>query len=98
MASIAVKPSGQACGAEVTGVDLSQPLDAETLAEVKHAWLEHHVLAFPNQTLDHDQLEAFAQQFGGLGEDPFFNPLPSRKNIAAVRREAEDTNKIFAEY
>ena len=47
MASINVKPSGQACGAEVTGLDLSQPLDQETLAAVKEAWLEHHVLVFP---------------------------------------------------
>ena len=97
MASITVTPSGQSCGAEVTGVDLSKPLDAETLAEVKAAWYEHHVLAFPNQKLDGDQLEAFAQQFGSLGEDPFFNPIGGRKYIAAVKREAEDTNKIFAE-
>ena len=37
MASISVKPSGQACGAEVTGLDLSQPLDQETLAAVRAA-------------------------------------------------------------
>ncbi len=98
MTSITVKPSGQACGAEVTGLDLSKPLDAETLEAVKAAWLEHHVLSFPNQKLTDDQLEVFAQQFGELGEDPFFNPIPGRKHIAAVKREAEDTNKIFAEY
>ncbi|MDE2930762.1 MAG: TauD/TfdA family dioxygenase [Chloroflexota bacterium] len=98
MASITIRPSGQACGAEVDGLDLSKPLDAATLAEVKAAWLEHHVLSFPNQQLNGDQLEAFAQQFGGLGEDPFFNPIPGRKHIAAVKREAEDTNPIFAEY
>ena len=98
MASITIRPSGQACGAEVDGLDLSRPLDAPTLAEVKAAWLEHHVLSFPNQQLDGDQLEAFAQQFGELGEDPFFNPIPGRKHIAAVKREAEDTNPIFAEY
>lgn len=96
--SIQVKASGQACGAEVTGVDLSQPLSEEVIKQLRDVWLEHHVLAFPDQKLNHDQLEAFAQQFGELGEDPFFNPLPGRTHIAAVRREAEDTNPIFAEY
>ena len=96
--SITVEPSGQACGARVTGLDLSKPLPEETIKQIREAWLEHHVLAFPNQKLNHDQLEQFAEQFGELGEDPFFNPLPGRKYIAAVRREAEDTNPIFAEY
>ena len=93
-----IEPSGQACGASVHGLDLSQPLDTATLAEVRKAWLEHHVLAFPGQTLDTDGLEAFAAQFGTLAEDPFFNPLPGRRYTAAVRREAHDTNAIFAEY
>ncbi|MEM7098620.1 MAG: TauD/TfdA family dioxygenase [Pseudomonadota bacterium] len=96
--SISIEPSGQSCGAEITGVDLSNPLDAETLSAVKAAWWEHHVLAFPDQKLNGDQLEAFATQFGSLGEDPFFNPIPGRKYTAAVKREAQDTNKIFAEF
>ncbi len=95
--AIIVEPSGQACGARVAGLDLSKPLSEEETRQVREAWLEHHVLAFPNQKLNHDQLEQFSQQFGELAEDPFFNPLPGRKFIAAVRREAEDTNPIFAE-
>lgn len=98
MGKINVVPSGQACGAEVTGFDLSQPLGDETLAAVEAAWLEYHVLAFPEQKLNSDQLEAFAAQFGELGKDPFFNPIAGRKYIAAVKREATDTNKIFAEF
>ena len=98
MASIQVKPSGQACGAEVSGLDLSKPIDQETLAAVKEAWLRHHVLVFPRQKLASDQLEAFSEQFGSLGEDPFFNPIPGRKHIAAVKRVAKDTNRIFAEF
>ena len=98
MTSISVKPSGQSCGAEVTNIDLTKPLAADVVQDVRKAWLEHHVLAFPNQKLNHDQLETFALQFGEFGEDPFFNSLPGRPHIAAVRREAEDTNKIFAEF
>ena len=41
-----ITPSGQACGASVRGVDLSAPLDADTIAAIRAAWLTHLVLAF----------------------------------------------------
>ncbi|MEO5901113.1 MAG: TauD/TfdA family dioxygenase, partial [Ilumatobacteraceae bacterium] len=56
---IVVRPSGQACGATVTGVDLTA-LDAPTVAEIRVAWLQHHVLAFPDQPLSDEQLERFS--------------------------------------
>ena len=92
-----VEPSGQACGARVTGVDLTEPLDGETVAAIRAAWLEHHVLAFPEQFLDDDQLERFTLYLGGLGEDPFFAPIPGREHIAAVKREADEQSPLFAE-
>ena len=95
---IEVKPTGEACGAYVRGLDLSSPLSRDEVAQVRAAWLEHHVLAFPDQELNDDQLEAFASQFGELAEDPFFNPIPGRKHTAAVKREADDTNAIFADH
>ncbi len=97
MASISVKPSGQACGAEVTGVDLSVALEPQVINEIRSAWLEHHVLSFPNQKLNDDQFEAFSAQFGTFAKDPFFAPIPGRTYIAAIRREATDTSPIFAE-
>lgn len=96
--SMQVTASGASCGATITGLDLSKPLSEEQIKDVREAWLEHHVVAFPNQKLDSGQLEAFSAQFGKLDEDPFFNPIPGRTHIAAVKREAEDTNPIFAEY
>jgi taurine dioxygenase len=47
--SLDVKISGQACGAEVTGVDLTQPLSDAEILTIREVWLEHHVLSFPNQ-------------------------------------------------
>ncbi len=92
-----IKPSGQACGAEVTGVDLSQPLSAGTVTAIRDAWLQHHVLSFPDQAIDDDQFERFALNFGRFGHDVFFRPIKGREHIAAVRREADDTSPIFAE-
>lgn len=92
-----VEPSGGACGARITGVDLKQPLDAATVAGLRAAWLQHHVLAFPDQFLNDDELERFTLSFGVFGEDPFFAPIAGRKHIAAVRREADEQSPLFAE-
>ena len=92
-----IEPSGQACGARVTGLDLSQPLSTDLVAELRAAWLEHLVLAFPGQTLSDDDLERFTVAFGGFGEDPFIAPIPGRKHIIAVRRGADETSPLFAE-
>ena len=94
---ITVEPSGQVCGATVTGVDLSVPLDGTTVAEIRTAWLEHHVLSFPGQRLTDDDLERFTQDFGPFGDDPFVAPIPGRDHIIAIRRRADETAPLFAE-
>ncbi len=39
-------------GAEITGLDLTRPLDAKTLAEVRAVWLDHVVVVVPGQVID----------------------------------------------
>lgn len=92
-----IEPSGATCGARVTGVDLSKPLSADTLSAIRAAWLEHKVLAFCDQQMDDDALEAFTMEIGGFGEDPFFDPIDGRQHIAAVKREADEKTPLFAE-
>ncbi len=94
---LTITPSGQACGARVTGIDLSQPLDAGTVATIRRAWLEHHVLAFPDQTLADGDLERVTQYFGPFGEDPFIRPIDGHPHVIAVERRADETGPIFAE-
>jgi taurine dioxygenase len=53
-------------GAEVSGVDLRQPLDGPVIEEIRQALLDHLVLVFRGQFLDPDQHVAFARQFGEL--------------------------------
>lgn len=95
--TIQVERSGQACGARVTGLDLDKPLSDQQVTEIRALWLEHKVLAFAEQSLDDDGLERFTQLMGGFGKDPFFAPIPGRKNIAAILREADETTPLFAE-
>ncbi len=92
-----VEPTAAACGAVVTGIDLSRELSAEQVAELRSHWLEHKVLVFPNQTLSTDQLVRFTRCFGEIGEDPFFGHIDENENVAAVQRNADETTPIFAE-
>lgn len=94
---LTITPSGQSCGATVTGVDLSQPLSDDLVAEIRAAWLEHHVLAFPDQNLTDDDLECFTLHFGPFGADPFIAPIEGREHIIAVKREADEQAPLFAE-
>ena len=56
-------------GAEVTGVDVSEPLDDATIAEIRNAWLEHSVLCFPNQDIGAKELSQFSARFGELDDN-----------------------------
>ena len=92
-----ITPSGQACGAHVRGIDLSADYDLDVIAEIRAAWLEHHVLAFPDQAMSDDDLERFTLAMGGFGVDPFIAPIPGRDHIIAVERRADETSPLFAE-
>lgn len=93
---IQITSSGQACGAEVRGADLTGVLTAAEIAEIRTAWLEHHVLAFPEQVLTDDDLERFTLSFGPFGNDPFIKPIDGRTNVIAVERLADETAPVFA--
>ena len=84
--SLTVEPSGKACGAYVTGLDLSHPVTDRLIAEIRSLLLEHKVLAFPGQSMSDDALETFTLAMGGFGDDPFFTPIEGREHIAAILR------------
>lgn len=92
-----VEPSGGPCGATVRGVDLAGDLDVALIADIHTAWLTHKVLAFAGQRMDDDALERFSLAMGEFGDDPFFDPIEGRQNIAAIMREADETSPLFAE-
>jgi taurine dioxygenase len=94
---IEVQPSGQACGATVTGLDLSTELDAASIRAVRAAWLEHHVLAFPDQTLLEADLERIVQYLGVFGSEPFFMPMEGSEHVVALTRKADEKAPLFAE-
>jgi taurine dioxygenase len=67
---IEFKPVTRHIGAEVTGVDLTKPLDEEQVATVRQGLLDHLVLFFRDQDITDDEHLAFAGRFGTLNHPP----------------------------
>jgi alpha-ketoglutarate-dependent 2,4-dichlorophenoxyacetate dioxygenase len=64
--SIAIQPIGEQFAAEVSGVDLSRPIDEAAVAAIWRASDEYSVLVFRDQSLSDLQLRDFAAKFGPL--------------------------------
>lgn len=94
---ISVEPSGEACGAFVTGIDLSAEISDADARAIRLAWLEHHVLAFPDQQLSDEDLERITLTFGTFGREPFFEPIDGSEHVVALTRKADETVPLFAE-
>ena len=56
-----------ACGAEISGIDLSKPLGEHEVGAIRQAWNEHLVLVFRGQQVSQDDQLRFASYFGDLG-------------------------------
>ncbi len=93
--SITVRPNETGFGAEITGLDLAAPLAPEVRDEVLAAWAAHSIVWFPDQPLEHDQLEQVTQVFGGFGRDPFVKPVADHPHILEVRREPDEKGGSF---
>jgi taurine dioxygenase len=86
MTAIDVRPLSPAIGAAVTGVDLDEPLDDETFAIIRAAFLDHCVLVFPGQQLAPAAQEAFGRRFGEPLVVPYLaaHQLPGHPAILRV--------------
>lgn len=57
---------GKHLGAEISGIDLSKPLDDDTFAKVSQAFFDNQVVVFRNQKITPEQQVAFTRRFGVL--------------------------------
>jgi taurine dioxygenase len=68
--TIEVKPLTPTIGAELFGVDLSQPLGEAQFGEIHDALMRHLVIFFRDQHLTIEQHKAFGRRFGDLDIHP----------------------------
>ena len=82
-----------ALGGEIIGVDLSQDLGDDAIAEVRRAWLDHLVIFFRGQDLTSEQFLDFARRFGEVVEYPFIKGIDGFPEITpVVKLEHEKVN------
>lgn len=78
-----VTPVSDIVGAEVTDIDLSRPLDADTRSALRQALYDHQVLVIRDQTLTPAQQVAFSRNWGDL-ETP-----------ANIQHTTDDSEKVM---
>jgi alpha-ketoglutarate-dependent 2,4-dichlorophenoxyacetate dioxygenase len=64
--ALSVKPLHPLFAGEATGIDLTQALDAATVAAIATAMDRYAVLVFPGQPITGEQQVAFSERFGDL--------------------------------
>ena len=83
--SIHVQPIAGALGAELSGVDLSEPLSDAQFSEIHQAFLTHQVIFFRDQSaLTPDKQKAFAQRFGTLNVHPYVSGMPGHPELLEI--------------
>ena len=88
---IDVHPVSGALGAEIKGVDISIPLEAEVVSEIRDALLKHLVIFFQNQVITPRQQLNFAEQFGIPMEYPQLKGLPDCPLVTEVIKLEHET-------
>src|SRR5215475_11481659 len=91
--SLEIRPIAGALGAEISGIDLAEDLDADTIAATRRAWLDRLVIFFRAQDLTPARLLGLARRFGKVVEYPFIKGLDGFPEITpVVKLEHERVN------
>jgi taurine dioxygenase len=86
---ITIEPATTSIGADVRGIDLSQPLDDAILGRLKQALLDHLVLFFRDQRqLSVDEHIRFARYFGEIDLPLFRTAASERPEILVLDQVA----------
>jgi taurine dioxygenase len=88
-----IKRIAGALGAELHGVDLTQPMGAPLQQDIRAALLQHQVIFFRDQDLTPEQFMRFAQTLGQPVEYPFVKGLDGYPCVIEVKKlEHEKVN------
>ncbi|MCW2100342.1 UNVERIFIED_ORG: taurine dioxygenase [Pseudomonas psychrophila] len=88
--SLTVTPISSALGAEIDGVDLTQPLSVEQRDAIEQALLQHQVIFFKNQVITPQQQARFAANFGDLHIHPIYPNVPEQPEVLVLDTAVTD--------
>src|SRR4051812_43528902 len=86
-----VRPLGVALGAEVTGLDLTAPLDDGARAGIHKALLDHEVVVLRGVDLSPDEHIRLGEQFGEVEVHAFFPNLGAGSERVSVLDSEDGT-------
>jgi alpha-ketoglutarate-dependent taurine dioxygenase len=82
--ALRVERLSPALGVRITGTNLSVPLSADDKEAIWLAFLAHHIVVFPEQSLSREQQFAFAASFGQVEAHGEHRPESKRHGVAHV--------------
>jgi len=83
------EPLSPTIGAEIGGVALSEPIDADTFDELHRALLEFKVIFFRDQDIAPEQHVAFARRFGDLETHPFVPHRDGHPEVMVLQKNEQ---------
>lgn len=86
---IEVHPVTPHLGAEITGVNMAEPMDDQTLTKLRNALWAHGVIFFRDQDITPEQHLAFGRRFGQLHIHPFAPGLKDHAEILVLENNRE---------
>ncbi|MXO65013.1 TauD/TfdA dioxygenase family protein [Altericroceibacterium endophyticum] len=89
--TIDVRPVTKSIGAEIFGVDLNEPLSNSAQSEIHDALMEHQVIFFRDQKLNHDSHIRLGRAFGELAYHSGVAGLDDYPEIVKIHADAEST-------
>ena len=94
---ITFEPLTMALGAEVSGIDLRQPLDAASAKALRAGLLDYQVLFFGNQAIDPSHHLALAHLFGEASPHPAYPTVPGYPSVNILESTAEKPTLFLPE-
>ncbi|HAC59298.1 MAG TPA: taurine dioxygenase, partial [Rhodobiaceae bacterium] len=91
---LTVRPMTARIGAEIDGVDLSEPLTNKVIDELHTALMQHQVIFFRDQDLDHVRHKELGRAFGELAIHSGVAGLEGHPEIVAIH--ADENSRFVA--
>ncbi len=88
--NLSIRRLAGALGAEIGGVDLSEPLDDRTIAAIRQALVEHQVVFFRDQSLTPEAQVRFGARFGPLNIHPYVAGMAGQPEVMEIIKEPQD--------
>ena len=94
--TIDVNPLSPALGAVIGGIDIARGISTEQFDELRQAYVDFGVVFLRDQDITPEQHIGFAERWGKININRFFQPVETHPLIAEVRKEADQKKNIGA--